>query len=338
MASGEKTVRAIGQWVKEREAQLIEQLEPPGGRLPSVSTLYRALRTVDLAALEAVIGASVAPEPKTEPAALRGQSLDGKTHRGALSHGRSVHLVSLTCHGSGVVLTEQAVEAKANEIIAAPQLLAGRDLTGTVTTMDALLAQRSLLAQIRRQGGHYLVVIKRNQPTLHADIALWFAQPVRLRSEAGWAEWVTIGKEHGRLERRHLVASTALNDYLLWPDVGQVLQRTCRRLFLGTGEVQEETSFGLTSLKPEDASAAQLEALWRGHWTIENRLHYVRDVTFGEDAGQAHCGSTPQALAAIRNAIIARFRRAGWRFIPDALRHYAASPDRALRFVGALPP
>ena len=341
LASGQRTIRAIGQWSHEHRDDLVATLKPRNDRLPSTITLYRALRAVAPSAFESVVGSFIEHQEAAgiERGRWRGQAIDGKTLRGVLAHGRSVHLVSLTRHGSGAVLAQQVVAEKANEIVAAPQLLAGRDLRDTVTTMDALLAQRSLAAQILGQGGHYLISVKRNQPTLYEDIALWFETPVRLVGEDGWDEVTTVGKGHGRLERRTLVASTALNDYVNWPGVGQVLKRTCRRLILKTGQVHEETSYGITSLTPEQASAAHLEALWRGHWTIENRLHYVRDVTFGEDAGQAHCGHTPQNLAVIRNALLVLIRRNHWSSVADALRHYGASPERALRLVtGTSPP
>lgn len=106
---------------------------------------------------------------------------------------------------------------------------------------------------------------------------------------------------------------------------------------LATGEVRRETTYAVTSLGPERAGPGELEELWRGHWTIENRVHYVRDVAMGEDAGQAYRGSTPQASAALRNAIIALLRREGWGRIADALRHYGAHPERALTLIGALP-
>jgi hypothetical protein len=86
-----------------------------------------------------------------------------------------------------------------------------------------------------------------------------------------------------------------------------------------------------------DRDPAVLEGVWRGHWTIENRVHYVHDVTMGEDAGQAHTGSTPQALAAVRNALLALLRSRGWTNIADALRHYAASLDAALELIGVRP-
>jgi predicted transposase YbfD/YdcC len=341
VASGQQTVRAIGQWASEHHESLVAALKPRRGRLPSTITLYRALRAVEPAALERVVGSFVEQQDnvKAPKGRWQGQAIDGKTLRGALAHGRSVHLVGLARHGSGAVVAQQAVAEKANEIAAAPQLLAGRDLRGTVTTMDALLAQRSLAGQILAQGGHYLVSVKRNQPTLYEDIALWFESPARLVGEAGWDEVTTVGKGHGRLERRTLVASTALNDYVTWPGVGQVLKRTCRRVILKTGRVHEATSYAITSLTPEQASAAELEALWRDHWTIENRTHYVRDVTFGEDAGQAHCGHTPHNLAVIRNALIVLVRRHHWSSVADAIRHYGASPDRALGLVtGPSPP
>jgi predicted transposase YbfD/YdcC len=238
------------------------------------------------------------------------------------------------------VLAQAEVDAKANEIVAAPRLLAGRDLRGTVTTVDALLAQRALARQIRAQGGHYLMAVKDNQPATAAAIAELFDAPPWLPHERAreYATHRTIGKGHGRLETRVLEASPTLNDWLDWPDVGQVLRRRCTRVNRKTGRVSEEVTCGVTSLRPEQASAAHLEALWRGHWAIENRVHYVRDVTMGEDAGQARTGSTPPALATLRNAAISLLRSHGWTNIADALRHYGAGTARALTLIGALPP
>jgi len=128
-----------------------------------------------------------------------------------------------------------------------------------------------------------------------------------------------------------------LNGYLRWPGLGQVLQRRCRRVMLATGEVSEEINYGITSLTPEQAAPAVLEALWRGHWAIENRVHHVRDVTFDEDATHAYVGNTAHALASLRNAILNLFRDHGWTRIPDALRHYGARVERALLLIGVWP-
>lgn len=340
MVSGASNVRAIGQWVAEHADDLIVLLAPPRGRLPSTATLRRALRLVDVAALEACL-ACVADElrpmaPSTAPA-WQGLALDGKAVRGANRHGAALQLVSLVRHADGVVLGQVAVAAKSNEITAAPHLLAGRDLTGMVLTMDALLTQRTVATQIRRQDGHYLMIVKANHPDLYAPIALLFAQPPAPTAADQAALATTWDKGHGRLEWRRLERSAALRDYVNWPDAAQVLRRTCRRTIVATGEVSETVAYAITSLPPECAAAAQLEALWRGHWTIENKVHYVRDVTLGEDACQVRVGHAPQALAALRNGLLSLLRRLGWALIPDALRHYGAYPQRALALLATQP-
>jgi predicted transposase YbfD/YdcC len=344
MASGASNVRAIGQWVSEHAEELCPLLGAPRGRLPSTATLRRALRAVDVTALEdrlaRFVGGTGPPpsDPAPPPAPWIGLAIDGKAVRGANRHGAALHLVGLVRHADGVVLGQVAAAAKSNEITAAPRLLAGRDLAGTVTTMDALLAQRDLAARIRRQGGHYLMVVKANQPDLHAAIARLFASPPPPVTGDHLAAVTTRAKGHGRLERRRLARSAALTGYLAWPDARQVLRRTCRRVSTATGEIGEETTYGVTSLPPQAATPAQLEALWRGHWAIENKVHHVRDVTLGEDACQVRVGAAPHALAALRNGLLSLFRLLGWTLIPDALRHYGAYVRHALALLTTSPP
>lgn len=336
LASGQRHGRAIGQWVREHTATLRHALDWHGRALPSEATLRRVLQHIDLAALEERLSQLDAPPPPTTPPPRwQGVALDGKELRGARAHGRVVHLVSLVRH-DGTVLAQTAVAGKSNEITAAPVLLQGRDLRGQVVTVDALLAQQQLARQIRQHHGHYLMVIKQNQPEAYQAIALLFAEPPA-GTTAAESTVRTVDKGHGRMEWRTLEASSALADWLGWPGGRQVLRRTCRRVIVATGEVSEEVTYGITSLSGEQANAAVLEQLWRGHWTIENRVHYSRDVTMGEDAGQAYRGNTPQALAALRNALLNLFRVHGWTSVADAIRHYGAFPDRALRLIGAVP-
>jgi hypothetical protein len=113
------------------------------------------------------------------------------------------------------------------------------------------------------------------------------------------------------------------------------MRRTCRRVKLSTGEISEEVTYGITSLGWEEADAGELERLWRGHWTIENRVHYVRDVTMGEDRNQMHTGNAPQVLAALRNGILTLLRCVGWTSITQALRHYTAALSNALRLINS---
>lgn len=335
MLSGQQHGRGIGQWVREHAAELRQALDWQGRCLPSEATLRRALRQVDLAALETALAG---PSPEVVGNQV-GLAMDGKALRGARAHGRRVHLVGLARH-DGCVLSQVAVAEKSNEIPAAAKLLAGRDLTGMVLTVDAELTQRSIARRIRRQGGDYLMAVKDNQPTLRAAIETLFADPPWLTAERPreYRWWQTVEKGHGRLETRTLEASPSLNTYLDWPHLGQVLRRTCRRVCIATGEVTEQVHYGITSLAWDTASPAALERLWRGHWSIENRVHYVRDVSFGEDAHQAWRGQTPQAMAAIRNALITVVRRQGWRYLPDALRHYGANVQRTLATLGVSSP
>jgi hypothetical protein len=159
-----------------------------------------------------------------------------------------------------------------------------------------------------------------------------------------------VEKGHGRLEKRTLESSGALRECLqervptresalaggrVVSSGEQVMRRTCRRVILSRGEISEQVKYGITSLRWEEADAAELERLWRGHWTIENRVHHVRDVTMGEDANQMRVGNAPQVLAAIRNAILNLVRKQGWTNIADGLRHYAAFPHRALALISS---
>lgn len=347
LVSGQQGMRAIGQWVAEHAEELGPLLDLAPGRVPSAATLRRAVRAVDLAVLEARIATFVAalpaPPPPTGAAASPvprpwvGQAIDGKALRGANRHGAAVHLVSLVRHDDGRVLGQVAVAAKSNEITAAPRLLARHDLRGTVTTMDALLTQHELASQIVAQGGQYLMVVKANQPALLAAISTVFATPPQPAATDCAATATTCDKGHGRLELRTLERRAALNGYLTWPAVGQVLRRTCQRVDLTTGVIGEEVTYGVTSLPTRSASAAQLEALWRGHWTIENRVHRVRDVTWGEDAGQVRAGHAPQALAALRNGLLSLLRALGWTQIADATRHYGAFAPRAIQLLSTPP-
>ena len=345
LISGQATPRGIAQWVRERKQALVAQLRPAKGRLPGASTIYRALRKVNRKQLEmqvaghnqglddddAVTGGVTVANGEL----LRGQAVDGKAVRGANKHGMALHLVSLVRHESGCVLNQCAVAAKSNEISAVPRRLAGRDLRGTVTTMDALLTQRARAHQIGAQHGYYLLVVTENQPTLYAQIQLLFnVPPVPVRPGELLTYSHTERSGHGRLETRTWDASTALTGYLDWPGAAQVMRRTCRCVILRTGAVNSETTYGITSLGRDLALPVHLEAFWRWHWTIENKVHYVRDETLREDRGQTHTGSAPQALAALRNGIISLLRYRGWNNIAEGLRHYGASVQQSLRLIG----
>ena len=212
-------------------------------------------------------------------------------------------------------------------------LLAGLDLAGWVVTGDAQYCQRDLSAAVVDAGGDYFWLVKENQPTALEAIATLFAAPP---PGERIAETVSRTRHGDRREVRRLRCSTALGGYLDWPHLGQV----CRieRAVTRQGRTRREVGYAVTSLTPRQAGPARLLRLWRGHWEIENRLHWVRDVTFDEDRCQVRSGAAPQALAAVRNTAIAVARRAGYTNVAEALRHFAAHPAEAMRRLGLVQP
>ncbi len=346
LISGNRNVRGMAQWAWLHMEGIVAAVKPERLRVPSASTLYRALRKVEIAELKGRIRAYTAEIDAADRmrgavqggdgAWLRGQSIDGKEVRIASKQGAPLMLVSLVRYESGMVLAQEAVSRKTNEIPVAPALLAGRDLTGTVTTMDALLTQREIAQQIVEQGGDYLMVVKGNQPSLYEAISFLFeCPPVPARAQEILRYTYTTG-DHGRIDRRTLESSTALNHYLDWPGVAQVLRRTRRSRKVATGELTEQVTYGITSLSRSRALPKQIEALWRAHWTIENRLYYVRDESMGEDRSTLRSDNAPHALAALRNASLALLRFEGWSNIPDGSRFFNASVHKSLIAIGAL--
>ena len=147
----------------------------------------------------------------------------------------------------------------------------------------------------------------------------------------------TREKGHGRVEWRHLEASSALHGYLDWPGAQQVFRLDRRVITCTTGVVREEVVYGLTSLPADRADAARLLQISRAHWRIENRSHWVRDVSFDEDRSQVRVGSIPQVMAALRNTVIGLLRASGHARIAPTCRRLAAQPWDALALLG-IPP
>jgi len=210
-------------------------------------------------------------------------------------------------------------------------LLGTVELRGRLVTGDAAFCQRELSRQVVEQGGDYFWVVKENQPTLLDDLRVLFADPPLGEPLPASLRW---GRRGNREELRLLRCSAALAGYSDWPHLGYAC--TIQRVVTRAGKTSYEQQYAVTSLTPARVTAAGLQALWRGHWGIENQLHYVRDVTFGEDASRMRTGSEPQALAAVRNTVISTLRRAGHTNIAAALRTYAGKPRLALALLGLL--
>lgn len=205
-------------------------------------------------------------------------------------------------------------------------------MAGRVVSGDALYCQRALCRRTVERGGDYFVAVAENQPSLYGDLFWLFEWPA---PGEVFRTAVSHDKHGDRTERRRLWASTALEGYLTWPGAKQVCKVERRREV--KGKVSTEVAYAVTSLGPE-VGPAELLAIWRGHWAIENRLHYVRDVTLGEDASHVRTGAAPQVMAALRNATIALLRRAGHANIAAGLRAVGWQAGAALSLLGINPP
>lgn len=334
MLCGYRSYSAIAEWGRNYGQALASRLGFTNGKTPCAATLHTVFRHLDKQRFEAQLGGwaeavlSATPTAEFEAEAIDGKSLRGSQKQGALGS----HLLSAVSHRLGLTLGQGSVPEKTNEIGAINELLSGLILKGRVITMDAILTQRKLAEAILRQGGHYVMIAKDNQAELRKWIKAVFDEPQWLREPPQVADSIDCG--HGRIEQRRLSASSALSDHELWPGLAQVfaIEREVRHQ--KSGKSSQEVVYGCTSLSKEQASAEVLLKLVRGHWTIENRSHWVRDVRFDEDRSQVRKGNIAQVMAALRNTVIGLLRKAGESNIAAACRKYAAQPQAALVLIG----
>ena len=335
MLCGARSYSAIAEWGRHYGTRIAQALGFPHAP-PCAATLHTVLRHVDRDAFEAHLGAwadqvvgSLSPGLETPETAI---ALDGKTLRGSKKQGApGTHLLSALAHHVGVILAQHAVDDKTNEITAVEPLLQQLVLEGRIVTMDALLTQRHIAQTIVDKGGDYVMIVKENQPQLRAEIELVFTLPP-VGDHQAMAQTVDLG--HGRIEQRNLTTSEALVGYSDWPGLAQVFELGRHVMFPKTGKERVEVVYGVTSLSPQRATPARLLELVRGQWQIENKSHWVRDVTFDEDRSQVRCGNIPQVMAALRNTAIGLLRYAGYANIAAAGRRLAAQPLQALALIG----
>ncbi len=336
--AGQDHPTGIAEWVKYREASLVELLKLPRKRVPHHCTYRRVLGKVDPEWFERVTGEyQRSRQPGEQEIVI---SIDGKTLRGTIvkQNGRGVHLLAAYLPGSGLVLMQVAVESKENEIVAAPKLLQSIDLNGVIVIGDAMHTQRKISAQIVEAGGDYLWTVKGNQVRTEWAITKLFVQEVaNLQKGAPLSKDFQmasqISKGHGRIEKRTIIVSQALNDYLDWPFVAQVY-RLEREVWYDYGKRRtREVVYGLTSLSPQKANPKRLLTLNRNYWGIENGLHYRRDVTLREDATRATVGNTGHNIAILNNLVLALALSNGHNNLPRARRLFDAHPDQALSLI-----
>jgi predicted transposase YbfD/YdcC len=325
--AGARTFAAITDWVADLD-------RPAWGRfgfdnrLPAATTVWRLLIRIDDAALSAVLARWL--RGRTGPVVMSGRrwrlviAIDGKVQRGArLADGRQLHLLSAYDTTSGVVLAQVQIAAKSNEIPAFAPLLEQvatqlGSLSGVLFVADALHAQVDHARTVAARGAHLLIAVKGNQPRLHTQLKAlpWAQVPVGDRQrDAG----------HGRRETRTVKAVTvATPGGLGFPHAKQAVRITRTRVV--KGKTTRETAYLVVSLPAEQAQPADLADWARREWHIENRVHWVRDVTLGEDAHQARTRNGPAVFATLRNTAIGYHRSNGETNIARATRRAAHRP------------
>jgi predicted transposase YbfD/YdcC len=321
--AGARSFTAIAEWAADADAGTLARLGVTGP-VPSESTFRRTLQRLDADAFDELAGQWAAQRTAPGPKARRVIAVDGKTLRGS-GHGDedSRHLLAAFDHARGVVLGQVEVGAKTNEIPLFSTLLDRIDIAGAVITADALHAQRDHATYLAGRGAGYLLIVKRNQPNLYGQLAALPRRDVPVaydKRERG----------HGRTERRTLKV-TSVKAGLAFPHAAQALQIVRRRTV--RGKRSRETCYAVTSLTVIQAGHARLAAIVRGHWGIEDRLHWVRDMAFDEDRSQVRTAAGPRIMASLRNLVIGILRLAGAASIAVALRYHARRPARPLQTI-----
>jgi len=324
VVAGARSFVAIAEWAADATPLVLAALGATG-TTPSESTIRRCLQRLAPDELDRLLGAWMWLRT-SQISGRRVIAFDGKTLRGARdAAGNLTHLLAGLCQHSGTVLAQLAVGAKTNEIPMLPKLLDTIDITDAVITADALHCQRDTAEHIVDRGGHYILTVKNNQPTLRRKLKSlpWKQVPILDTStEHG----------HGRTATRVLRAAE-IAEGIGFPGAVQVLQLTRTVTARTTGKRHTEVVYAVTSMSVTDAKPNQIADWLRGHWAIENRLHWVRDVTFAEDHSQNRTGSGPQVMATLRNTAIGLLRLDGHTNIAAALRHHARDHQRPIKLL-----
>jgi predicted transposase YbfD/YdcC len=330
VVAGYRSYAAIAEWIADIPASTALALGIDPDRRPSEAMIRRLLQALDADRLTAAIGGWLAARTTVEtPAARRAIAVDGKTLRGSRTTDASArHLMAACEQASGIVLASVDVDGRTNEITRfAPLLDQISDLRDTVITVDALHCQREHVAYLAERGAHWILTVKANQPRLHAQLAdlPWRAVPDATRD---------TDRGHGRREIRTLKTLT-ISTGIEFPHAAQALQiRRRRRRLDQPNRFATETVYAITDLRVHQAKPAQLAGWMRGHWHIENKVHWVRDVTYDEDRSQIRTGTGPQVMAALRNTAISALRAAGITNIAAANRHHARDSTHPLALLG----
>jgi len=348
--AGETKIDGIIDWIAERKREMKKLLNWPKD-FPVGQTYVDALAKCDQhevvrAIAQVLVKARAVEQCENEPSRLVAKkepgeenlihtAVDGKILRGTLKHEREdqppVHLLSFYECESGIVLDQFPVPKENNEESACKAILHPLLVKDRIITADAIFSCRSWCATVHRYDGYYMIPIKENNPAVLRDLIEFFEDQGIDRGEFQYHK--ETNKGHGRLETREIWASTQMNEWFQqeWAGIAQVFM--IRRTVKTKGQERIEIVYGLTNLPRKKAAAKRLLELNRKHWRIENRLHYRRDVTLGEDASQLRSSGVPEVVAALNGGLLALMDFMKVKNVAKQMRHFCAYPREALQWL-----
>lgn len=347
--AGMQSLQGACDWVKDQQEWLCEEVPLSWRQMPCRNTYDYALARLDSQPVnEALAAWCVRQEAQSrcgeEPSRLAVQAsqrhvhlaVDGKALRGTgkQAYGgeepqkQVLHVYEAQ---TGIVLQQCPIASEHNEVSTLKPLLTEVLCKGRILTSDAAQSYHDFGRLVQRAGGDVVLYLKDNTPLARADLELFFEDPQADRST--WQTYTQSEKGHGRLERRCITTSPDLNDYLRrdWGEVGQVFRLQRERTIKDKHSIQ--IVYGWTSLLPKQCDPQQLLQLIREHWAVENRLHWRRDVTLGEDQCGVRFPAVAQMLAVLNTVVLSLMDLHAVPNVARQLRRFASHPDEALAWL-----
>jgi predicted transposase YbfD/YdcC len=307
VVSGANDFVGMAKFGTSKKAWLEKFLELANG-IPSHDTFNRVLSALDPEAFVSCFLSWV--EDLQEATAGRVISIDGKTARATLDRAKGknpLHVVSAWAVQNQLVLGQEVVDAKSNEITAIPKLLAVLELAGAIVTIDAMGCQKDIVAKIRDKGADYVLTVKGNQGHLEEDIIRAFAAVDEGKAKRRPDRCQSADANHGRKETRFceaLPVPDTLRNAEDWKDLRCICRAT--RVYQEGAQEKSEVRYFISSLP---AAAKVLARAIREHWGVENGLHWVLDMYFGEDRSRARTEHAAANLAMLRRWVLTMLRQ-----------------------------
>lgn len=344
--AGMKNLLGASEWIQHQEELLREELSLSWKRMPCANTYSYVLARLKSQEVNATLAAwfvrQGAESRKGEDSgngkssahehlAVDGKALKGTGKQAYGGEDAQAHVLHVYEVQTGIVLQQCPIGEKRNEVSALKPLLTEVLCKGRILTADAAQSYHEFGRLVQQAGGDVIVIVKDNTPATRADLELFFEDPQA--DKRTWHSYTHAEKGHGRIERRTILTSPDLNDFLYrdWGDVGQVFrlqrERTCQ------GNHTSEVIYGWTSLRQKRCSPERLLDLVRAHWAVENRLHWRRDATLEEDRCGVRLDPVAAMLAVLNTVVLSLMDLHQVGNVASQLRRFSAHPREAIAWV-----